>query len=169
VLLLTPHPRNRNNLTDVESFRLYYMNTQTCYNCGKEKELDAFAKNKRMDNGHHRQCKECIREYVRQHYRDNKKYYSENAIKNKNKFRKEIAGLKESEPCFDCKRHYPSYVMHYDHLENKLDNVSGLVNTNSHQKAYAEIKKCDLVCSNCHAIRTHNRKTSGRRESNPRN
>ena len=62
-------------------------------------------------------------------------------------------------PCMDCGQTYPPYVMDFDHLlssEKKLM-VSKMVGW-SLDTLLAEVSKCDLVCSNCHRIRTFTRK-----------
>lgn len=51
--------------------------------------------------------------------------------------------------------------MDFDHLENKLGNVSSMLARGlAEAKIMAEVGKCDLICSNCHRIRTHNRRAS---------
>ena len=69
---------------------------------------------------------------------------------------KYIRGLKESNSCTDCGKFYPFYVMHFDHLPGSIK-VSGLsqMRTWSLEKIKTEIAKCELVCANCHAIRTY--------------
>lgn len=63
----------------------------------------------------------------------------------------------KSEPCVDCGGKYPPYVMQFDHIgDDKFRPVSEMTNY-SLEKVLAEISKCELVCANCHAIRTHNR------------
>ena len=49
--------------------------------------------------------------------------------------------------------------MQWDHLPGfeKRANVADLVKRSLKKQAEEEIKKCELVCANCHAIRTHNR------------
>ena len=50
--------------------------------------------------------------------------------------------------------------MDFDHVRGvKHKNVSELISTLSKKKIDAEIAKCEIVCSNCHRIRTHIRKT----------
>ena len=70
--------------------------------------------------------------------------------------------LKASTPCTDCNNKYPSYVMDFDHLPefDKVDEVAHLVQRGSWQKLLDEIAKCDIVCSNCHRIRTFTRLAS---------
>ena len=72
---------------------------------------------------------------------------------------KYIREYKERYPCADCKVAYPYYVMDFDHVRGKKHaNVMELVPTLSKKKIDEEIAKCEIVCSNCHRIRTHMRK-----------
>lgn len=72
-----------------------------------------------------------------------------------------IRNLKESSPCLDCKKHFPYYVMDFDHVRGKKHaNVMELITTLSKKKIDEEIAKCEIVCSNCHRIRTHMRKVN---------
>ena len=72
---------------------------------------------------------------------------------------KYIQELKSSTPCMDCKILYPYYVMDFDHVRGrKHKNVMELIPTLSKKKIDEEIAKCEIVCSNCHRIRTHGRK-----------
>ena len=75
------------------------------------------------------------------------------------KNRKAIHDAK-NKPCTDCGVHYPYYVMEFDHLDadTKHFNVSAGVTSVSHARLLAEIAKCEVVCANCHAERTHRRK-----------
>jgi hypothetical protein len=49
--------------------------------------------------------------------------------------------------------------MHWDHLPEfeKLGEISGNLRDHGRAKVLAEISKCELVCANCHAIRTYTR------------
>lgn len=81
-------------------------------------------------------------------YRSSQKKYKERRVW--------IAELK-NHPCVDCGLRYPCYVMHFDHVRGvKLHNVSTMVRFPK-QKVLDEIAKCDLVCANCHAVRTYTR------------
>ena len=71
------------------------------------------------------------------------------------KRRQIVNGLK-SRPCADCGIQYPPCVMDFDHTKGtKRFNVSRL----SHRMVdvVAEIEKCDVVCANCHRMRTYAR------------
>lgn len=60
-------------------------------------------------------------------------------------------------PCMDCEVAYPYYIMHCDHRpgEVKMFDVSRVPTIELLQ---LELAKCDPVCGNCHAERTHQRK-----------
>lgn len=62
-------------------------------------------------------------------------------------------------PCKDCKKKFPFYVMDYDHVRGiKYKDISKMTERNSWKKILDEIRKCELVCSNCHRVRTHKRR-----------
>lgn len=71
----------------------------------------------------------------------------------------EYVKVAKNKPCMDCDGLFPPYVMDFDHIDdNKVDNVSVMVHKmTSLEKIQLEIDKCELVCSNCHRIRTHQR------------
>lgn len=64
--------------------------------------------------------------------------------------------LKASTPCLDCEQYFTSCQMDFDHHPSgdKCRNVSQLI-AGAQKKLLAEIAKCQLVCANCHRIRTH--------------
>lgn len=63
-----------------------------------------------------------------------------------------------SAPCTDCGVQYPHYVMEFDHARGeKRFKISR--NTMTRKDFREELDKCDLVCANCHKIRTHKRRT----------
>jgi transposase len=72
---------------------------------------------------------------------------------------KRLRELKENVGCVDCKEMYPHYVLEFDHLPQyeKLGIVTNIARRHSWEKALEEVKKCDIVCANCHNIRTWNR------------
>lgn len=63
----------------------------------------------------------------------------------------------KDKPCMDCGVKYPLFIMHFDHRDPslKVKSVSQMT-THSLKKIQEEIAKCDVVCANCHGIRTHN-------------
>ena len=61
-------------------------------------------------------------------------------------------------PCADCGQSFPPWVMDFDHRDPKLKSFSlaaGKALLKSREILLAEIAKCDIVCANCHAMRTY--------------
>ena len=68
--------------------------------------------------------------------------------------------LKTDRPCADFGGVFHYSAMEWDHLPGvpKVAEVSAIVaKTRSKRRVLEEIEKCDLVCANCHAVRTFNR------------
>ena len=68
----------------------------------------------------------------------------------------EVRRIKSNTPCTDCNGMYPYYVQQFDHVYGeKVDKVNRMVYTSSYETVMAEIAKCEVVCSNCHHLRTY--------------
>jgi len=67
--------------------------------------------------------------------------------------------LKAGKPCADCGESYHPAAMHWDHLPGfqKLGGVRDLARNLNKKTVLDEIAKCELVCANCHAVRTYER------------
>jgi hypothetical protein len=73
-------------------------------------------------------------------------------------------------PCADCGDSYPPYVMDFDHRDpvRKLFAITtGSAKLVSREKLIVEIEKCDIVCANCHALRTFASLMERRRRCTP--
>lgn len=65
----------------------------------------------------------------------------------------------KDKPCMDCGVAYPYYVMQFDHVVgDKKFNIGPIGPTSKRSTLLEEIAKCQVVCANCHAMRTHARK-----------
>ena len=98
------------------------------------------------------------RECHKRYYLRNRKLYREKNIKRRNGLISFVIALKQK-PCMDCGVQYPPYVMDFDHRDKrtKAAGINQMINLHSYSKdkILAEINKCDLVCANCHRIRTY--------------
>ena len=67
--------------------------------------------------------------------------------------------LKTGRPCTDCRQVFDPQVMQWDHLpgSEKLCDISGSWTGRTEEEILTEIAKCELVCTNCHTIRTFKR------------
>jgi len=100
----------------------------------------------------------------RSHYRSNhQKYVDKNRTYKSLKretLRKIANEIKSTTPCADCGHQYGPWVMQFDHVRGtKRDDVSRMVNhARSEEDVRKELAKCEVVCANCHAERTHRRR-----------
>jgi hypothetical protein len=122
--------------------------TRTCGRCKVEQTIDQFyvdaearakarhGKNKKMP------CRSCQQAYAQQRRAPRQEYVDQ---------------IKSERGCMDCGLH-PEYsqVLEFDHRpdEVKLFHISDRMGSGTMEDLIAEISKCDIVCANCHRIRT---------------
>lgn len=105
-------------------------------------------------------CLSCQKAYRAEHYKKNKADYVAKAVQQRVRNRSMVRGLK-SKRCADCGVSYPYWVMSFDHVRGeKLGNIASMVLKKGKAWLLAEVAKCDVVCANCHAERTHQRERS---------
>jgi hypothetical protein len=63
----------------------------------------------------------------------------------------------KSSACKDCGNCFPAICMDFDHIHSKIRNIASMWER-SKEEILVEAAKCEIVCSNCHRIRTKNRK-----------
>lgn len=92
-------------------------------------------------------------------YEKNKELTYERTKTTREKRKEIIKKIKESSPCLDFNISYSYYIMHFDHLDfkTKIGKVSSLIQTKDIKSVLKEIEKCELLCANCHFIRTWKR------------
>ncbi len=132
-----------------------------CSKCNKNLNLDLFYQRKSgtRSGEYYDRCKNCMMARGKIYYhlnhdrqlklalvRTKKSYYKKRAI---------IESLKNV-PCSDCGIVYPTCVMDFDHKDRseKINSVSHMLR-DPLDCIMKEISKCDIVCANCHRIRTY--------------
>lgn len=94
------------------------------------------------------------------HYERNKADYIERKKHRKVAIRKFLRRVKVLFGCKDCGIK-DWRVLDFDHLNNKKFNISQAVSRGMSIKTLRqEIKKCEVVCANCHRIRTRTREAA---------
>jgi hypothetical protein len=65
-------------------------------------------------------------------------------------------------PCSDCGNRYPPCAMDFDHRHpsEKCGVVTRMIGRAGTKRILAEVAKCDIVCANCHRIRTYDRRVT---------
>ena len=124
--------------------------------CGLWKQQTEFHNSR---TGQFSYCRECRRAYDRRYYEERgKAARTERQRARRDAERAWMQSLK-SVPCADCGGIFPPWVMHWDHLPGyeKRAAVGKMVGSHSRTLILEEVKKCELVCANCHVIRTISR------------
>ena len=123
-----------------------------CAKCEKRKDLKNFTL---LQNGrHHSYCKKCMREVNRQAAARRKK--------KKTPANQAIIDLKSKTSCADCGGKFNHWQMDLDHVTGvKVYNLNRPY-TSSVESLLEELSKCEVVCSNCHRLRTFTRREPDR-------
>ena len=111
-------------------------------------------------------CKECTEGSLKErekYYEDNKEHFVTYRANRYQDFREWWHAQKIGKSCCDCAMECAAdnyFVFDWDHRpeENKVFSLGSATRVcRNKTKLLAEITKCDLVCSNCHRMRTHAR------------
>lgn len=71
-------------------------------------------------------------------------------------------------PCDDCREMFPPHMMDFDHRDpskKEFQLSAGCALLMSRDRLIVEIEGCDVVCANCHALRTYAALLERRRRS----
>ncbi|MDP9326542.1 MAG: hypothetical protein M3O87_08440 [Candidatus Dormibacteraeota bacterium] len=127
--------------------------------------MTEFHRNASKPGGLARLCKACQRAYLKDHYWRNRQAYIAKAhARNKAeraKLRKLLHELK-GVPCADCGVGFPPWVMQFDHVRGVKVFEVGRGISATRVRMLQEAAKCEVVCANCHAQRTHERQVRAR-------
>ena len=133
-------------------------NYKTCSKCEVSKPVSEFNFKNTAAGVHQSYCKECGKKLTRSHYRNNKRQYLDRNVRSYMK-RRELVRQIKSRACADCSIQYPFYVMDFDHREGEIKKYElNRVDRMTTRALLREIEKCDVVCANCHRIRTYKRR-----------
>ena len=135
------------------------METKNCPRCHQDLPLSEYGI--RTNGRPQHWCRKCHCLYQRRYFEKHQEYYAKLIAERVERNRSMVREAK-SKPCADCARCYPHYVMDFDHRpgEKKCFNLANAMGQTriSAKRLQAEIDKCDVVCANCHRIRTHMRR-----------
>jgi hypothetical protein len=136
-----------------------------CCTCRVTKAASEFYFSNRSLGERQKYCKECKSAYNRAWYSKNRAKQIADVQRTNRRRRAEGRALLielKSQPCTDCGGTFPPKAMDFDHVSGtKEAAISALVAQGAVMKRLlAEIAKCELVCANCHRIRTWRRRTA---------
>ena len=113
------------------------METKICTKCGKQLPITDFNWRNKEKGTRRSECKYCHSAYMKQKYQEKKEIVQE---------------IKSNFSCAKC-GDTRGYVLDFHHIEpnEKEATVARLTSNSSNlTKVYDEIKKCIVLCSNCH-------------------
>lgn len=129
------------------------MKTKNCCLCKQDLPVSRFKKNKSRKDGLQSQCSECHAKYRREHYQKNRQKYLDKSHDRRLQYRKQYHDWLRQQKCVDCGID-DIRVLELDHQRDKEFNVSQKAGILSWESLKKEIDKCEVVCANCHRIRT---------------
>lgn len=135
--------------------------TRICNICTDEFPLDAehFYPAKGYRDGFKPNCKGCYgkraKGYTYKPLSEERRIKGRQRVKNnRDRNRRWAAEYLRSHPCVDCGE-TDIVVLEFDHVRGKKKNLNLMIHgTYSIKTIQAEIDKCDVVCVNCHRVRT---------------
>jgi hypothetical protein len=136
--------------------------TARCSRCCQIKPVEQFH---RRGSGHQRWCKACRKAYdaaYHRHFRELLTAQKRERVEHLVEWMREV----KSKPCADCGGRFHPAAMQFEHRPGsaKRADLATLVGTGRAKLALSEMANCDIVCANCHAIRTYER---GKRRQSP--
>jgi hypothetical protein len=137
------------------------MEHKFCHKCQSDLTVDLFNKNASCKDGYARTCRSCMKEYRKVHYSNNRENYIRvvmaSNIRRAEAKQERLRQFFVDKKCMDCPVDNP-VVLEFHHRipELKCKSISKMMSDgNSWERVLQEIDKCDILCSNCHKIRTH--------------
>lgn len=135
------------------------MSTKLCPRCEDTLSTNKFNRNRSRKDGLQAYCKSCQNKYNNETYHKSSTWREQilQAKKNSRRRAQEFMWtILINSSCADCGISNP-LVLEFDHKDptTKKDNVSTMVARGLGVSSIsAEIDKCEVVCANCHRIRT---------------
>ena len=102
----------------------------------------------------------CSKGTIAYHLGENQKErYHQRTNRRRTELSRALWDYKENSGCVDCKEKYPHFMLDFDHLPEyeKLGSPIQIARNYGLDKGWEEVEKCEVVCANCHKIRTWNR------------
>jgi cytochrome c553 len=94
------------------------------------------------------------------HYIKNKEETKQRSAATRKKKREEWVAFKSTLMCTKCGFMHPAALdFHHTDPSQKTSNVHKFAANGQYKKAHEEIKKCIVLCANCHRIHHHNEKS----------
>jgi hypothetical protein len=138
-----------------------------CNKCKQQKPSSEFYRHDTNRDRLSGQCKKCLYDVRQVNYQNNKEEIIASKLKHQKERREAnqifVRTYLQGHSCADCEE--PDWiVLEFDHVRGKKRcNISKMIFMGYALKTLVEeVKKCDVVCRNCHVRRTYRRENSWR-------
>ena len=124
-----------------------------CYKCKKNLPIKSFSKNKSKADGHQGMCKECYKKTLKIYYKEHQEHYKEQNKERRKRIKEWVKNLKKKLKCNRCNEDdYRCLQFHHTNGEEKDIIIADATRMGySIERIKKEIKKCEVLCANCHA------------------
>lgn len=127
-----------------------------CKKCLEVLPLDQLVSDRSRPKGYQNRCLKCLFE----ERNPGKEYFPRGTRKRETNYlaRKRFLDEARSVPCADCGFTFHPCAMDFDHLGQKNFGIMNQYRNKTMEQLVVEIALCEVVCSNCHRVRTFNRR-----------
>lgn len=126
-----------------------------CPDCKTDLPDEKFGRNSSRKDGLQNKCKDCRKVYAASWYSNNPEVHYERVRKSRIALKQFMYDYLLEHPCIECGESRPE-CLDFDHIDpsTKAGNISLMVGSGNRLQVIAEIKKCRILCANCHRVRT---------------
>ena len=117
----------------------------------------------RLNTDHRKECASCRTKHNKHQLEwraNNQEKYRQYRLDRRQALQDTVSLIKLESGCVDCGYNEHPHALDFDHLpeHDKKSTIAKMVSDSlSIQTVLKEIGKCEVVCANCHRIRTANR------------
>lgn len=104
-----------------------------------------------IDKHLYKDYKEFRKEYRKWHYQENKEAQNAKGLHRLREVKRKLVEFMGGE-CAHCKNKFPDVAFDFHHLDPTTKEISYNLRHRSFESALKEVKKCIMLCSNCHRI-----------------
>lgn len=122
-----------------------------CSKCKLPKNESEFSPRKTSKDGLHPHCKSCRRSFANAAYKNNPQKFLDKIEETKEKLYTFVDAIKAENGCKFCPEKTPICLdFHHLNPKEKDKSIAHLIAYKNKARIEAEIKKCIVVCANCH-------------------
>lgn len=129
--------------------------TDICKTCKSVFPISELMKDSQRSKGYRNKCLRCLAASRGREY--NPKARRRNHCGSTAEKKRFLDSLR-SVPCTDCGQKFLPCAMDFDHVGPKSFGIMNKYRDKTMEQLKQEVAKCEVVCANCHRVRTYNRR-----------